>query len=90
MQFFNRARYITLTACCMTIFLLYTQNAPMDDTTDSFDYLFEPSCSCKTCVMGLLDDDWFVYRYDPTIPPLLNRKNSVLHGDTNKWWRVSL
>ncbi|XP_016121239.1 CMP-N-acetylneuraminate-beta-galactosamide-alpha-2,3-sialyltransferase 1-like, partial [Sinocyclocheilus grahami] len=37
--------------------------------------------------MGFMDDDWFVYRYDPTIPALLNRKNSALRRDTHKWWR---
>uniref|UniRef100_A0A672K6N8 CMP-N-acetylneuraminate-beta-galactosamide-alpha-2,3-sialyltransferase 1-like n=1 Tax=Sinocyclocheilus grahami TaxID=75366 RepID=A0A672K6N8_SINGR len=51
------------------------------------DSIFEASCSCKTCVMGFMDDDWFVYRYDPTIPALLNRKNSALRRDTHKWWR---
>ncbi|XP_016396674.1 CMP-N-acetylneuraminate-beta-galactosamide-alpha-2,3-sialyltransferase 1-like [Sinocyclocheilus rhinocerous] len=48
----------------------------MNNTGDSFDdSIFEASCSCKSCVMGFMDDDWFIYRYDPSIPPLLNRKN---------------
>ncbi|XDV33919.1 hypothetical protein PO909_004161 [Leuciscus waleckii] len=89
MKVFNRLApgYITLPLSFMAVFLLYTQNAPMDETTSFDDLIFEPSCSCKTCVMGFLDDDWFIYRYNPTIPALLNRKNSVLLGDTNKWWR---
>ncbi|RXN31321.1 CMP-N-acetylneuraminate-beta-galactosamide-alpha-2,3-sialyltransferase 1-like protein [Labeo rohita] len=80
-------RYITLLLSFMTVFLLFTQT-PTDMTIDSFDdSIFEASCSCKTCVMGFMDDDWFVYRYNPNISPLLNRKNSVLRRDTYKWWR---
>ncbi|XP_048058959.1 CMP-N-acetylneuraminate-beta-galactosamide-alpha-2,3-sialyltransferase 1-like [Megalobrama amblycephala] len=90
MRVFSRltSRSIILPLSFMTIFLLYTQNAPMDDTIYSFDDLiFEPSCSCKTCIMGFMDDDWFVYRYNPTIPALLSRRNSLLHRDAYKWWR---
>uniref|UniRef100_A0A8C2I0Z7 CMP-N-acetylneuraminate-beta-galactosamide-alpha-2,3-sialyltransferase 1 n=1 Tax=Cyprinus carpio TaxID=7962 RepID=A0A8C2I0Z7_CYPCA len=89
MNIFNRltSRHITLLLSFMTIFLLFTQNR-IDNTVDSFDdSIFEASCSCKSCVMGFMDDDWFIYRYDPSIPPLLNRKNSVLRRDTYRWWR---
>uniref|UniRef100_A0A671M8N0 ST3 beta-galactoside alpha-2,3-sialyltransferase 1 n=1 Tax=Sinocyclocheilus anshuiensis TaxID=1608454 RepID=A0A671M8N0_9TELE len=89
MNIFNRLtpRYITLLLSFMTIFLLFTQNL-IDNTVDSFDdSIFEASCSCKSCVMGFMDDDWFIYRYDPSIPPLLNRKNSELRRDTYRWGR---
>ncbi|XP_051519614.1 CMP-N-acetylneuraminate-beta-galactosamide-alpha-2,3-sialyltransferase 1-like isoform X1 [Myxocyprinus asiaticus] len=87
---FNRLRLrsITLFLSSMTICrLLYTQTSPMVFTVDSSDDLsLERSCSCRTCVMDFMDDDWFVYRYNPTVPALLNRKNSVLRGETYKWW----
>ncbi|TRY87564.1 hypothetical protein DNTS_014525 [Danionella cerebrum] len=81
-------RYTTLLLSFMTILLLFTQNSPLVESDDPFDDLiFQPTCSCRTCVMGFLDDDWFIYRYNPTIPALLNRKNSKLHKNTYKWWR---
>ncbi|XP_042632191.1 CMP-N-acetylneuraminate-beta-galactosamide-alpha-2,3-sialyltransferase 2-like isoform X2 [Cyprinus carpio] len=89
MNIFSRLtpRNIALLLSFMTIFLLYTPN-PINNTTDSFDdSIFEASCSCKTCIMGFMDDVWFVYRYDPTTPALLNRKNSAMRRDTYKWWR---
>ncbi|XP_051992556.1 CMP-N-acetylneuraminate-beta-galactosamide-alpha-2,3-sialyltransferase 1-like [Xyrauchen texanus] len=87
---FNRLRLrsVTLFLSSMTICrFLYTQTSPMVFTLDSSDDLsLERSCSCKTCVMDFMDDDWFVYRYNPTVPALLNRENSVLRGETYKWW----
>ncbi|KAA0710014.1 CMP-N-acetylneuraminate-beta-galactosamide-alpha-2,3-sialyltransferase 2 [Triplophysa tibetana] len=44
-------------------------------------------CACDQCVRDLNDDDWFFIRYNPTIPTMLNKKNSVLKKDVYRWWK---
>lgn len=46
-------------------------------------------CACDQCVRDLNDDDWFFIRFNPTIPTMLNKKNSVLKKDVYRWWKVS-
>ncbi|CAM4638680.1 unnamed protein product [Leuciscus chuanchicus] len=45
-------------------------------------------CACDNCVMDLNDDDWFFLRFNPTVPPLLNMRNSVLQTDVYRWWKM--
>ncbi|XP_077051034.1 CMP-N-acetylneuraminate-beta-galactosamide-alpha-2,3-sialyltransferase 1-like [Siphateles boraxobius] len=44
-------------------------------------------CACDKCVTDLNDDDWFFLRFNPTVPPLLNRRNSALQTDVYHWWK---
>ncbi|KAK7139449.1 hypothetical protein R3I93_016555 [Phoxinus phoxinus] len=44
-------------------------------------------CACDKCVTDLNDDDWFFLRFNPTVAPLLNRRNSVLQTDVYRWWK---
>ncbi|XP_056113753.1 CMP-N-acetylneuraminate-beta-galactosamide-alpha-2,3-sialyltransferase 1-like [Rhinichthys klamathensis goyatoka] len=44
-------------------------------------------CACDKCVTDLNDEDWFFLRFNPTVPPLLNRRNSVLQTDVYRWWK---
>ncbi|XP_051728679.1 CMP-N-acetylneuraminate-beta-galactosamide-alpha-2,3-sialyltransferase 1-like isoform X3 [Ctenopharyngodon idella] len=44
-------------------------------------------CACDKCVTDLSDDDWFFMRFNPTVPPLMNKRNSVLRTDVYRWWK---
>ncbi|XP_050992982.1 CMP-N-acetylneuraminate-beta-galactosamide-alpha-2,3-sialyltransferase 1 [Labeo rohita] len=43
-------------------------------------------CACDKCVTDLNDKDWFILRFNPTVPFLLNRRNSVLRASVYRWW----
>ncbi|XP_065141769.1 CMP-N-acetylneuraminate-beta-galactosamide-alpha-2,3-sialyltransferase 2-like [Paramisgurnus dabryanus] len=89
MTVFNQLErhYVGLFLTVMTIyFVVYTQTSMMLFSVRTENVILESSCSCKTCVMDPLDDEWFVFRYNPTVSPLLNRKNSKLPKNIYKWW----
>ncbi|XP_051728677.1 CMP-N-acetylneuraminate-beta-galactosamide-alpha-2,3-sialyltransferase 1-like isoform X2 [Ctenopharyngodon idella] len=44
-------------------------------------------CACDKCVTDLSDDDWFFMRFNPSVPPLMNKRNSVLRTDVYRWWK---
>ncbi|XP_043074111.1 CMP-N-acetylneuraminate-beta-galactosamide-alpha-2,3-sialyltransferase 1 isoform X2 [Puntigrus tetrazona] len=44
-------------------------------------------CACDKCVTDLNDTDWFFTRFNPTVPFLLNRRNSALRPDVYRWWK---
>ncbi|KAI7798533.1 putative CMP-N-acetylneuraminate-beta-galactosamide-alpha-2 [Triplophysa rosa] len=88
MTVFNRLglRYITIFFSFMTYLVIYTRTSPMLFSVKPENVYMESSCSCQTCVMDFMEDEWFAYRHNPTVPPLLNRKNSVLRQDVYRWW----
>ncbi|KAI7798684.1 CMP-N-acetylneuraminate-beta-galactosamide-alpha-2,3-sialyltransferase 1-like [Triplophysa rosa] len=63
--------------------VIYNSLQTSDDDDDDGGGL----CACDQCVRDLNDDDWFFMRYSPTIPTMLNKKNSVLKKDVYRWWK---
>ncbi|XP_067281765.1 CMP-N-acetylneuraminate-beta-galactosamide-alpha-2,3-sialyltransferase 1-like isoform X2 [Pseudorasbora parva] len=90
MLLFTTRRYSYITALftfSVFVLLMYFQNVVMytflktsDDSTKG------GLCACDKCVTDLKDAGWFFMRFNPTVPPLLNRRNSELQTDVYRWW----
>ncbi|XP_056597338.1 CMP-N-acetylneuraminate-beta-galactosamide-alpha-2,3-sialyltransferase 1-like isoform X2 [Triplophysa dalaica] len=70
------------------VLFMFLQNAVIYNSLQtSYDDDGGGLCACDQCVRDLNDDDWFFMRYNPTIPTMLNKKNSVLKKDVYRWWK---
>nr|XP_055059201.1 CMP-N-acetylneuraminate-beta-galactosamide-alpha-2,3-sialyltransferase 2-like isoform X1 [Misgurnus anguillicaudatus] len=67
--------FLSLITICLLVYIKTSQNM-----------VLKRLCSCKTCVMDFMEDEWVVYHFNPKVPPILNRKNSELHQDIYNWW----
>ncbi|XP_030644296.1 CMP-N-acetylneuraminate-beta-galactosamide-alpha-2,3-sialyltransferase 1-like [Chanos chanos] len=47
----------------------------------------DKSRSCTTCVTGWMNDMWFTKRFQPSVRPLLSKRNCMLSENTYKWWQ---
>ncbi|XP_059411776.1 CMP-N-acetylneuraminate-beta-galactosamide-alpha-2,3-sialyltransferase 1-like isoform X2 [Carassius carassius] len=81
-------RYITALLSSTTILLLlYFENSLLVFTYGSHSFISKKvQCECSICVTDRRNSNWFSKRYDPNIPVLLNRTNSVLRANVSRWW----
>ncbi|XP_043073009.1 CMP-N-acetylneuraminate-beta-galactosamide-alpha-2,3-sialyltransferase 1-like [Puntigrus tetrazona] len=76
-----------LLSSTFTFLFLYFQNSKLVFTYNFYSFVSERSqCACSICVADRGNSNWFSKRYQPNIPLLLNRTNSVLSAKVSRWW----
>ncbi|KAF4100768.1 hypothetical protein G5714_018964 [Onychostoma macrolepis] len=68
------------------LFMLFQNAVIYTSLKTSIDSTRGGLCACDKCVTDLNDTDWFFMRFNPNVPFLLNRRNSVLRTDVYRWW----
>ncbi|XP_021323934.2 CMP-N-acetylneuraminate-beta-galactosamide-alpha-2,3-sialyltransferase 1 isoform X1 [Danio rerio] len=84
---FSRFPYVTaLFSCGIFLLFIFLQNTVIYNSLQTV-YSTGGLCACNKCVMDLNDEDWFFIRFNPTVPTLLNRRNSAMRSDVFEWWQ---